>query len=244
MDMVRKLIAERLSELGLQMKDVSLRIGRNDTYLHQFMKRGVPVELRERERIKLAEILKVQEDQLRGPSTTLPKRSYTKSNAASLKSSVDPVTQPHYPSDHAPTKTIPGSELFGSYADLPVFGTAQGGQDGALVVTDRAVDWVARPAVLLRVQDGYGVIITGDSMEPVVRPGSTILINPHLPPRVGDPCIFRCHHDDGTTHMMVKEYRGQTESHWRVRQYNPAKDFTLKKEAWQVCHRSVGSYFP
>jgi repressor LexA len=78
MDMVRRLIADRLAELGLQMKDVSLRIGRNDTYLHQYMKRGVPVELKETDRKRLADILKLHEDQLRGPSATLPKRSYAK----------------------------------------------------------------------------------------------------------------------------------------------------------------------
>lgn len=243
--MVRKLIADRLAELGLQMKDVSLQIGRNDTYLHQFMKRGVPVELREPERLKLAEILKVPENDLRGPSITLPKRSYVKNVQGSRKSLVESETHPPYVTEgSAPTRIIPGAELFGAQLDLPVFGTAQGGQDGALLVTDRAVDWVARPTALLRVQDGYGVIITGDSMEPVVRSGSTMLINPHLPPRIGDPCIFRCHADDGATNMLVKEYRGQTESQWKVRQYNPAKDFTLKKEAWQICHRSVGSYFP
>jgi phage repressor protein C with HTH and peptisase S24 domain len=41
----------------------------------------------------------------------------------------------------------------------------------------------------------------------------------------------------------VKEFRGETETHWKVRQFNPARDFTLKKTDWQICHRVVGSYF-
>jgi phage repressor protein C with HTH and peptisase S24 domain len=241
MDMVRKLILERLAELGLNMAEVSSAIGRNPTYLHQFMKRGVPAELHERERMKLAEILKVSEDELRGPSTPLPTRNYVKASS-STKSVVEPLTHPTQ--DILTTKRIvPGADLFGGH-DLPVFGTAQGGQDGALIVSEHAVDWVARPTVLLRVQDGYGMIVTGDSMAPEHKAGSIALVNPHLPPRVGDSCIFRSHADDGTNTAMIKEYRGQSETHWKVHQHNPPKDFTLKKSEWQVCHKTVGNYFP
>lgn len=125
--------------------------------------------------------------------------------------------------------------------DLPVYGTVQGGE-GALIISDGPVDYVARPSVLLRVQDGYGMIVAGDSMYPL-KAGATALVNPHLPPRNEDICVFRCHADDGSVHAMIKEYRGQTDTHWKVRQYNPPKDFALKKTQWQVCHRVVGSYF-
>jgi phage repressor protein C with HTH and peptisase S24 domain len=136
-----------------------------------------------------------------------------------------------------------GAELFGMQADLPVYGTAQGGPDGAEIVSEYAVDYVARPAVLLRVRDGYGMIVTGDSMSPEHKAGSIALVNPHLPPRVGDSCVFRSE-TDGTHLALIKEYRGQTETHWKVRQHNPPKDFTLKKGDWQVVHRTVGNYFP
>src|SRR5882757_3785119 len=78
MDLVRKLILEKLQELGLNMAEVSDQLGRNETYLQQFLKRGSPRELHERDRIRLAEILKITEDQLRGPSSILPKREYIK----------------------------------------------------------------------------------------------------------------------------------------------------------------------
>nr|WP_249810682.1 S24 family peptidase [Bradyrhizobium sp. 17] len=136
---------------------------------------------------------------------------------------------------------IPASQLVGD-RDLPVFGTAQGGS-GALIVSNEPVDWVVRPDPLLRVKDGYGMIITGDSMDPALRAGSVALINPHLPPGLGDFCLFRSHAEDGTTHAVIKEYRGETEVVWKVRQYNPPKDFTLKKSEWQIRHRVVGTYF-
>jgi len=87
------------------------------------------------------------------------------------------------------------------------------------------------------------MIVTGDSMEPAFRPGSIALVNPHLPPGFGDFCLFRSHADDGTAHAAIKEYRGETDVVWKVRQYNPPKDFTLKKAEWQIRHRVVGTYF-
>lgn len=243
MDLVRKLILERLQELGLGMAEVSTLLDRNETYLQQFLKRGSPRELHERDRIRLAGILKVSEDQLRGPSSTLPKREYIKVNPSLRESLIaDPSNRSKLPENQQTgPELVPGSLLVGE-RDLPVFGTAQGGS-GALIVTGEPVDWVVRPAPLLRVRDGYGMIITGDSMDPVLKSGSTALINPHLPPRLGDLCLFRNHAEDGATRVAVKEFRGETDTVWKVRQYNPPKDFSFKKSDWQVRHRIVGTYF-
>lgn len=196
MDVVRKLILEKLAEKGLNMSAASIRIGRSHSYLQQFLKRGVPAELLEPERIKLASLLGVDEALLRGPSAALPKRDYTR-NSTERNAALDSRAQSSVESDQA-EKAAAGATLFGDN-DLPVFGTAQGGR-GALIVTDHAVDWVVRPAPLLRVRDGYGMIVTGDSMSPKLEAGDTALVNPHLPPRPGDTCIFRNHADDGTIH--------------------------------------------
>jgi phage repressor protein C with HTH and peptisase S24 domain len=243
MDVVRQLILEKLAEKGLTMSEASLRIGKNHAYLQQFLKRGYPIELSEKSRIPLAELLGISEDQLRGPSSKLPKREYVKVNGSPRESMiVEPATSSlGSGNENATPRVVPASDLFGNN-DLPVFGTAQGGR-GALIVTDRPVDWVARPTVLLRVQDGYGMIVTGDSMAPEHKSGSTALVNPHLPPRVGDSCIFRSHDDDGSVQAVIKELRGETETAWKVRQHNPKKDYTLKKSEWQVCHKTVGNYF-
>lgn len=239
MDLVRALILEKLTELRMTMSEVSLKLERNPTYLQQFLKKGSPRELPERERIVLSEILDVPEEKLRGPSLPLAKRPYVKHGTA-RESLVDANARSSHNESGGAQKPIPSADLFANM-DLPVFGTAQGG-DGALIITDRAVDWVARPSVLLRVEDGYGMIVTGDSMNPAHKSGSTALVNPHLPPRMEDACVFRNHSDDGTVHGLIKEYRGQTDTHWKVRQYNPPKDFSLRKSDWQICHRVVGNY--
>jgi phage repressor protein C with HTH and peptisase S24 domain len=244
MDVVRKLILEKLAEKRLSMKDASLRLGKSHSYIQQFLKRGVPAQLDEDVRGPLAELLGVPEDQLRGPSSKLPKRDYVKVNASSRESLIAGAPQlPLTSVNEQFSKTlVPGENLFGSN-DLPVFGTAQGGH-GALIVTDRPVDWVARPTVLLKVQDGYGMIVTGDSMSPEHKSGSIALVHPFLPPKVGDSCVFRNHADDGEVHAIIKQFRGETEVLWKVHQHNPPRDYTLKKSEWQICHKTVGNYFP
>ncbi len=245
MDVVRELILQKLAEKGLTMSEASLKIGMNHAYLQQFLKRGHPIELNEKTRLPLAELLGVSEDQLRGPSSKLlPKREYVKVAPTARESVI--VGAEHTtvvsPSGHGSQKIAAASELLGE-TDLPVFGTAQGGS-GALIVTDHPVDWVSRPTFLLKVRDGYGMIVTGDSMTPEHKSGSMALVNPHLPPRVGDSCVFRRHDDDGTVHAIIKEYRGETTSSWKVRQHNPKRDYSLKKAEWQICHKTVGNYFP
>lgn len=64
-DPVRALVAKQLDAKGLTMKEASLAIGRNETYLQQFLMRWTPLTLNEKVRPKLAELLGVAEDQLR-----------------------------------------------------------------------------------------------------------------------------------------------------------------------------------
>jgi phage repressor protein C with HTH and peptisase S24 domain len=239
MDLVRKLILDKLLERGLSMKDASLRIGMSHSYLQQFLKRGVPAQLPEDVRAALAELLKVPEADLRGTSAKLPKREYVKTN---IENESLVALHHHLPHNqqNVPGAT-PGTQLFGD-RDLPVFGSAEGG-DGAILLTNEAVDWVLRPDALLRVKDGYGIIVTGDSMSPEHKSGSTALVNPHLPARAGDTCIFRSHADDGAVKICIKEFVRQTADAWHVKQHNPPKSLTLKKAEWQVCHVTVGNYF-
>ncbi len=238
--MVRKLIAERIVDLGLNMAEVSRRLHRNETYLQQYLKKGSPRELPERERIMLSQILAVPEDSLRGASLPLPSRNYGK-NMETRKSPVaDTVHAPY--TGVAEQRILQGTDVVGSIVDLPVFGTSFGG-NGEIMLSKVAVDWVVRPPMLSRVQDAYAVIVPRNKMEPVVRMGSIVMFHPHLPPRVGDLCLFR-RIQDGDTYVLGAEYRSETETSWKVRHYNPAEDFSLKKSEWIACHRAVGAYYP
>ena len=72
MDAVRKLIADKLAEKGLTMKEVSFAIGSNETYVHQFINSSSPAELGECEREILGRLLGILPDDLRGPNNPAP----------------------------------------------------------------------------------------------------------------------------------------------------------------------------
>lgn len=61
---VRKKIARLIVEKGLNYAQVSLAIGKNIAYIQQFIKNGSPRRLGEVERHKLAQILRVDEQEL------------------------------------------------------------------------------------------------------------------------------------------------------------------------------------
>ncbi len=241
--MVRKLILEKLEERGLTMKEGSLRIGQNHSYLYQFLKRAKPRELGENQRAALAALIDVPEDTLRGPSAKLPKRIYAKPANGVTSSRTEPATIMSGTVQTPVDNLTHLGAIYGSERDLPVFATAQGGRGGALIMSNEAVDWVNRPAPLLRVRDGYGMIVSGDSMSPKFENGSTALVNPHLPPRNGEACVFRNHQDDGTVLAIIKTLLRFNDDTWFVKQYNPKKEFQLKRSEWQICHVTVGSYF-
>jgi SOS-response transcriptional repressor LexA len=247
MDVVRKLILEKLQELGLTMSEASLKIGKNHAYLQQFLKRGYPLELPEKSRIPLANLIGVSEEVLRGTSSALPTRSHTKPNNALIEpnliaqkarvvaqSSISGAEQQNFLDNVRSLSSIK------SY-DLPVFGTTQANHE-ILILSDRPVDWATMPDFLARVDGAYGMLVSGDVMDPEHKSGSTALVNPHLPPRNGDTCIFRCRRNDGVEIAKVRHLVRFTDSTWYVRQHNPKKDSTLKRSEWMTCHVIVGNY--
>lgn len=239
MDQVRKLIVETIPNLA----EMSRRIGKNHAYLQQFIKRGTPVELPENVREALAQQTGLPIERFRTRKSTVPDKKIPENVNPILTT---PIDHPIAPRSHhdAPFAQISGAALSGE-RDLPVFGIAQGGR-GAMILSNEAVDMVVRPEPLLRVRDGYGVIVVEDSMFPEFESGDIALVNPHLPPRPGDTCIFRHQDEDGGETACIKRLRRITEASWQVTEWHSEdgnkRDFNLKRSEWQLCHVTVGSY--
>lgn len=125
--------------------------------------------------------------------------------------------------------------------DLPVFSIAQGGP-GALVLSNQPFRTIARPHSLQTVEAAFGVLIVGSSMSPEYREGDIAYVDPHLPPRSGDACLFQ-KEEHGTVEAMIK-YLDKSPHHsddvWHVRQQTPEKRFTLKKTEWSKAYVLVG----
>src|SRR5262249_21310005 len=114
--------------------------------------------------------------------------SYLPAIAVELGISLDRVLRFRNP-NRGPA-IIAGHTLVSGERDLPVYAATQGGS-GAQVLSSTPVEYVLRPEPLARVRDAYGIIVGDDSMSPEARSGDIALINPHVPPRAGDTCVFR-----------------------------------------------------
>lgn len=61
---IRKKIDRLIAEKGLNYRDVSLKIGRKDSYIHQYVKYHYPRRLKEIDRIRLAKLLDVDDTEI------------------------------------------------------------------------------------------------------------------------------------------------------------------------------------
>lgn len=138
---------------------------------------------------------------------------------------------------------IPRDQLQGR-SDFPIYVSAEGGP-GQIIVTPEEVDWMPRPAPLANVRGAYGLIVTGDSMEPEYRHGDTALVNPHLPAVGGEVYVFYAE-KQGEARATIKHLRRAAVDKWHVSQHNPPdgqpKEFTLPRREWQWAHRVLGKY--
>jgi phage repressor protein C with HTH and peptisase S24 domain len=79
-------------------------------------------------------------------------------------------------------------------------------------------------------------------MSPAYEQGDIALIHPGLPPRRGADVILSRPEPDGTRHVLIKQLIGWDDANWKVRQYNPPKEFDLPKAEWREVQTVVGRY--
>jgi len=79
-------------------------------------------------------------------------------------------------------------------------------------------------------------------MSPAYEQGDLLLVHPGRPVRPGDDCVFVRDQGDGTQQALVKRLLRITTEKWRVRQFNPAKDFDLDRSQWEKAQLIVGKY--
>jgi SOS-response transcriptional repressor LexA len=254
MDDIRDFVERRLHELDLDYKEVSLAMGRNHAYLQQYIKRGVPRFLPENVRPALARLLDCAEDRLKPAdwsraADAAERRAERPSREPAPGRSGAGMSTPGMIGESAPRpwrhgppapRPIPADELVGQ-ADLPIYGSAQGGPSGMIMHPD-AIERVRRPAPLTGVAKGFGVYVVGDSMSPAYEHGDLILVHPGRPPRRGDDVLLLQHEPDGDVAALVKRLIRWTQKSWHLEQFNPRREFDLPRAAWQEVHVIVGKY--
>jgi phage repressor protein C with HTH and peptisase S24 domain len=116
--------------------------------------------------------------------------------------------------------------------DVPVWASAEAGQDGAMVLVNDPIDYIRRSERMQGVKNPFAFYVIGTSMSPAIEHGDQVVVNPVVPVRPGADCVFL--HEDGNGAMLalVKRLLRQSAEHWRVRQFNPPRDFDLSKKKW------------
>lgn len=178
MDRPRQLIDAKLAELDLDLSSLSQKIGRNHAYLQQYMRRGVPVELKEGDREKLAPLLGLHADDLRSTprrgGSALPAHPTAKDGARGPDTDLTP---PEAPGD--------GIEYLGrAYAPLPVFDVMVSAGPGAFNADNRIPEgWYLlgldqlQSVTRARLEDLALIRVSGDSMVPTLMHNDQILVD-------------------------------------------------------------------
>jgi len=157
-DAARSRLLALASERGVSLAALSALIGRNGTYLQQFVRKGSPRKLEENDRRTLAEFFGVDEAELGAPA-----RETVLTVGAS---------QPRVAPTRAPL----------DWADIPRLPLGASAGPGTLATDLAPVDRLRFSARWLR-QQGLepGMLsvieVEGDSMEPTLRDGDEILVD-------------------------------------------------------------------
>lgn len=109
-----------------------------------------------------------------------------------------PVAQPQgAPANPVPNfrgAPMPAKDISSWPADLPVYGTAAAGPDGAFELNNGEItEWIRRPPMLATVAKAYAVRCEGTSMVPVFEPGDLVCVHPKRPVSVGDYVLIVLH---------------------------------------------------
>lgn len=123
-------------------------------------------------------------------------------------------------------------------ADIPVWASAAAGDgDGEMILTAEPIDFIRRSERTMGVQNPFAFHVVGDSMVERLLQGDQVVINPAWPALPGSDCVFVRTDEHGAMYALVKRLLRSTADFWRVRQFNPAKDFDLSRRKWTKAYR-------
>ena len=211
-------IQARLFELVDQhedwdLKNLSLAIGRNHAYLHQFIFEGTPRRLDEYDRKAIVEKLGIDEDDL-VEAKRRPARGLAEDSAAFE------ALQPG-------AAAFPMQPLSGPLPrDLPVRGSPTAGDGDIFDMGPHPIDYIQRPPGLAGVETAYAVRVVGTSMEPRYMEGEAAYVNPARPITPG--CFVAVEFfptvegEIGTG--VVKQFVRRTPTKLILAQFNPKND--------------------
>lgn len=120
---------------------------------------------------------------------------------------------------------------------VPVFGPAAASSPDRILITEEyIVGYDPRPIELTGIKDGFRMYVSGNSMEPRHFHGEKVSVHPFQAPSIGMDCVIVMKEDGNA---IIKRYMGQTDTHYKLMQWNPRKDLTIKKSDVQKLYAVV-----
>jgi phage repressor protein C with HTH and peptisase S24 domain len=225
MSKVHELIRAKVAEKGLDLANLSRRIGKSHSYLQQFLdpKRLSPKKLPEDVREALAPRLGVNPDDLR----------------ESVKAEIYPDTNV----DLQSARVVPKVSSGGTSDRINVLGMAECGPDGWALWNGDVIDTIPRPPNLLGAPRAYAVYAMGESMEPRYYNGELLFIHPGKPISIGDFVLVQIRPalEGETPRALVKKLVKRSGSKVVLEQFNPPKKFDIKADDIVSIHRITGT---
>ncbi len=126
--------------------------------------------------------------------------------------------------------------------DVPVYGTAEAGADGAFQLNNgEAIDWASRPSRLTGMQGVFAIYTEGDSMVPWRHPGELVFVHLHRDPAPGCHVIAEIwEREKGQPpRAFLKKLVRRTATRVELEQYNPRKVIAFEKERVRRLYRVI-----
>ena len=119
-----------------------------------------------------------------------------------------------------------------AYDVLDVYGYALAGSvDGFSMATDQVIDRIEVPAGLVRGK-AIAIRVAGDSMEPRLFSGETLIVGLDVPPTRDRDCVVEFRDGSG----IVKQYKGQRDGVVFLHQYNPDEEVKVPASKVKAIH--------
>ncbi|WP_191970948.1 XRE family transcriptional regulator [Methylobacterium soli] len=126
----------------------------------------------------------------------------------------------------------PFATIQGFSRDVPILGTAVGGDDADFHMNGKESDRAIRPPGLAMVRDLFALRVTNDSMYPAWKDGALFYVNPHRNPVIGDDVVIELHPTEPGEpgKAFMKRLKSRSPSKYVVEQFNPPKEIEFKRE--------------
>lgn len=154
LDAPRRRLYEYIEAVGTDLATLSKQIGKNSTYLWQYMRRNNPQSLPEEVRHELEAVTGIPEPEWRGER---------------LAQLTKPAASP------------PSHEMLTIAPDLPLKGRVVPGADFLVWEGGRVQRMVNRPAILATARNGFDADVYDESMSPRYEPGERVHVDPDRP---------------------------------------------------------------